>query len=141
MKKLLVTLSIPAAFGVHTAFAQEMRPSLRDRLASVSDQMFQKGAAYFIIVDALKDGVLKPRTPFEFYYQEGNVGFTNIPLPEKLQKEYTAKFQAFLTAQKAPTNISAKWSSDSVSMIQIFDTSSHLWYRTMDADNHTSGPH
>ncbi|WP_123985289.1 hypothetical protein [Taibaiella soli] len=140
MKKLFLTLSVSILFTQITS-AQQWRPSYKDSLQKASDGMYDKGSAYFIIVDAFKDGILKPGTPFEFSYEDSIVRFSDAKLSEKMQQEYAAKFRAFLIEQYEPANIKASWRSDSVSTMQIFDTNSRLWGPTMKENRELMGTH
>jgi len=69
-------------------------------LTATSNTLYNAGNANYVLVDAVKDGILHEGEGYNFSYNEGMMLFNHRPLHEPLKTRYEMKFKDFLTANK-----------------------------------------
>ncbi|MBS1773140.1 MAG: hypothetical protein JST82_09770 [Bacteroidetes bacterium] len=85
---LLAVMMLPLA-------AQAQYTSLDNQLSAISDEMFANGNENFIIVDAIKDGVIEPEKTYSFMYTNGSFTFNQQALSKKLATGYEKKMKKY----------------------------------------------
>jgi hypothetical protein len=120
MNKFLFVLLCGCTLTGIQAKAQ-LRASLKDSLQAVSDEMYAKKNDNFILVDAIKDGILPVGASYSFLYKDGVINFNHKPLTEPLQQRYKQRFEAILPSTQG---VSFSESGDTLKLDQIFDTTS-----------------
>jgi hypothetical protein len=69
--------------------------SLADKLTAISDEMYANGNDNFIIVDAVRDGIILPESTYSFMYLEGGFTFNHMALSKKFTAIYENKMKKF----------------------------------------------
>lgn len=104
--------------------------SLNDRLEAISRQMFRAGNSSFILVYALRDGLIRPNRSYEFIYRSDSTGtyvsVDDVPLPEPQQSWYGWLLKGFFSGSNGQTSF-FRVTSDSLKLSEIFDPNSKLW--------------
>lgn len=90
-----IACSLMAAVLFLPVLAYAQYTSLSDKLTAISDELFQNGNENYILVDAVKDGIIIPGHHYNFSYLGESITFDDKPLPQSLSKTYSEKLERF----------------------------------------------
>lgn len=74
------------------------------KLNAISRKMFDEGNKNFLLIDAVKDGLLLEKMPYSYEYDDGDVSFNGEQLSEPYRSRYAEKMEAFLKKQGSVHN-------------------------------------
>jgi hypothetical protein len=94
-QKIVYLKSLLMAFIMLPVVAMAQYTSLDTKLATISDEMFANGNDNFIIVDAIRDGIIAPESTYNFTYLEGGFTFNQLALSKKFTTIYESKMKKF----------------------------------------------
>lgn len=69
------------------------------KLNAISQKMFEEGNKNFLLIDAMKDGLLQEKLPYTYEYDNGDISFNGEQLSEPYRSHYAEKMEAFLKKQ------------------------------------------
>lgn len=69
------------------------------KLNAISRKMFDEGNRNFLLIDAVKDGLLLEQLPYSYEYNDGDISFNGEQLSEPYRSRYVEKMEAFLKKQ------------------------------------------
>ncbi len=69
------------------------------KLNAISQKMFDEGNRNFLLIDAVKDGLLLEQLPYSYEYDDGDISFNGEQLSEPYRSRYAEKMEAFLKKQ------------------------------------------
>lgn len=92
LKSLLLAVALP-----FLSFAGSKTDTAK--LNAISRKMFDEGNKNFLLIDAVKDGLLQEKMPYSYEYDDGDVSFNGEQLSEPYRSRYAEKMEAFLKKQ------------------------------------------
>lgn len=69
------------------------------KLNAISRKMFDEGNKNFLLIDAVKDGLLLEKMPYSYEYDDGDISLNGEQLSEPYRSSYAEKMEAFLKKQ------------------------------------------
>ena len=117
MKSLVLALLMPLVSG-----AQYI--SLNEQLMTISEEMFRNGNENYIIVDAIRDGILQPEAPCNFSYLNESFTFNQFALSKKYAFTYEKKIKQFFENYNEGHDFAIFMNLSKVSMKDIMNAES-----------------
>lgn len=92
LKSLLLAVALP-----FLSFAGSKTDTTK--LNAISRKMFDDGNKNFLLIDAIKDGLLLEKMPYTYEYDNGDISLNGEQLSEPYRSRYAEKMEAFLKKQ------------------------------------------
>lgn len=125
---LMALLMLPfAAMAQYTPLA--------DQLTAVSDELYNKGDENYILVDAVRDGIITPDKRYSFNYDWGHFTFNEQRIDKSTEAVYAAKIKKFLDANNGGHDMSIIMNDNKISMKDILDEKSTFRNKTLTFGN------
>jgi arsenate reductase-like glutaredoxin family protein len=100
--------------------------SLSDKLTEISNKMYQEGNEYFILVDAIKDGIINANEHYNFSYAKGDITFNQQQVDRSLRRAYEKKMTQFLEANGSGSGTMLSLRGDGIKMDDILNAKSSM---------------
>lgn len=101
--------------------AQAQYTPLSDKLATISDELFRNGNENYILVDAVKDGILVPGKQYNISILPGSITFNEKPLEQSANKVYEEKMKKFFEANNGGNTAVISLRGSKITMDEILD--------------------
>jgi hypothetical protein len=69
---------------------------LSQQLTDISKEMYRNGNEFYVLVDAVKDGILKPEKKLSFMFINDTMSFNNQKIAGSMHKQYSNKMTQFM---------------------------------------------